>query len=220
MSIWIVTTGNSDIILKHNNSWGKLHNDAIDNNKLERWHFSSALPIDNGYTVPARILGTVYENQSEEDYKNDLEFPLFDTYFQYLTNKNIKIDKIIILLTDQCQIFSDEEQRLNEKSPYWKDTCTLKPLLRWYFKNVKFTCKLEFQTLNPEQIDQGIDNWDATLSLVEAKLTELNIDSNQEVYVSHQAGTPAISSAVQFITIGKFKKVQFLVSNEYFNEDH
>jgi hypothetical protein len=182
MSIWIVTTGNSDVILKHDRSWGRLHDEAIENNKLEKWHFSSALPTDNGYTVPARILGTVYENQSAEDYENDLEFPLLDTYCQYLIDKNIKIDKIIILLTDQSQIFSDEEQRLNEKSPYWKDTCTLQPLLEWYFKNAKFTCKIEFHSLIPEQIAQGIDNWDATLSLMEAKLTGLNIDPNQEVF--------------------------------------
>ncbi|CEJ47842.1 hypothetical protein [Umezakia ovalisporum] len=222
MSIWIVTTGNSDIILKHDNSWGRLHNEAITNNKLQSWHFSSALPIEKGYTVPARILGTVYENQSEEDYENDLDFPLLDTYCKYLRKNNVKLDKVIILLTDQSQIFSNEEQRLNEKSPYWKDTCNLEPLLRWYFINSNFNCKLEFQTLSPDKINQGIDNWDATLSLVEAKLAELNlnIDGSQEVYVSHQAGTPATSSAVQFVTIGKFKKVQFLVSNEYFNEDY
>ncbi|MEH1932143.1 MAG: hypothetical protein V7L14_00080 [Nostoc sp.] len=220
MSIWIVTTGNSDIILKHDRTWGRLHEEAIDNNKLEKWHFSSASPIDTGYTVPARILGIVYENQSEEYYKEDLEFPLFDTYSGYFTDKNITIERIIILLTDQSQIFSNDEQRLNEKSPYWKDTCTLKPLFEWYFKEQKFICKPEFQYLVPYQRDKGIDNWDATLSLVETKLQDLEIDVNQEIYVSHQAGTPAISSAVQFVSLGKFKQVQFLVSNEYFDKEN
>ncbi|AFZ26270.1 hypothetical protein Cylst_4166 [Cylindrospermum stagnale PCC 7417] len=223
MSIWILTTGNSDVILKHDRTWGRLHDEASHN--LECSGFGSASRInpddkEAGYTVPARILGLVYANQSEEYYKDDLKFPLLDTYSQYLTDENIKIERIIVLLTDQSQIFSSDEQRLNEFSPYWKDTCTLQPLLEWYFKNAKFACQPEFQYLVPHHIDKGVDNWDATLSLVEAKLTELDIDVNQEVYVSHQAGTPAISSAVQFVTIGKFKKVQFLVSNEYFNEDY
>lgn len=220
MSIWIVTTGNSDIILKHDKTWGRLHEQAIDNNKLERWHFSSALPIDTGYTVPARILGIVYENQSEEYYKYDLNFPLLDTYNEYFTDRNIKIERIIIILTDQSQIFTNDEQRLNEKSPYWKDTCTIKPLFEWYFQHNNFTCKPEFEYLIPHQNSPGVDNWDATLSLVESKLQELEIDANQEIYVTHQAGTPAISSAIQFVTLGKFKKVQFVVSNEYFDEDY
>ncbi|WP_177176287.1 hypothetical protein [Trichormus sp. NMC-1] len=173
-----------------------------------------------GYTVPARVLGLVYANQSEECYKADLKFPLLDTYEGYFTDKNVKIDRIIVLLTDQSQIFSSEEQRLHQKSPYWKDTSTIKPLLQWYFQNSNFTCHPEFEYLIPDQNSPGVDNWDATLSLVEAKLTDLNIDVNQEVYVSHQAGTPAISSAVQFVTIGRFKKVQFLVSNEYFDENY
>ncbi len=221
MSIWILTTGNSDIILKHDENWGELHNQA--SNDLECSDFGTATKIDPqnkdaGYTVPARVLGIVYQNQSEQDYENDLKFPLLDTYCQYLTDKNIKIDQIIILLTDQSQIFSNEEQRLHEKSPYWQDTCTLAPLFAWYFKKSNFTCQVEFTYLTPHANYPGIDNWDATLSLIEAKLKDLELDVNQEVYVSHQAGTPAISSAVQFVTLGKFKKVQFLVSNEYFDE--
>ena len=222
MSIWIVTTGNSDVILKHDRNWGDLYDNVSD--KLECSDFRSASRIDSqnqdaGYTVPARVLGIVYANQSEEYYTDDLKFPLLDTYQQYFIDKQVKINKIIVLLTDQSLIFSNDEQRVHEKSPYWKDTCTLKPLLEWYFQNSEITCKPEFEYFIPEQNSPGIDNWNATLSLVEAKLTTLNIDINQEVYVSHQAGTPAISSAVQFVTIGKFKKVKFLVSNEYFDEE-
>ena len=222
MSIWILTTGNSDVILKHDKTWGDLHYDA--NDKLECPDFASAPPIDPsdqnaGYTVPARVLGIVYENQGEY-YEDDLRFPLLDTYQKHLLDNNIKIDKIVVLLTDQSQVFSTEEQRLHPRSPYWKDTCTLEPLLKWYFKNSNLSGKIEFHTLNPEKIYQGIDNWEATLSLLEITLNKLNIDYNQEIYVSHQAGTPAISSGVQFLTIGKFKKVKFLVSNEYFDENY
>ena len=223
MSIWIVTTGNSDVILKHDRTWSRFHNEASDH--LECSDFGSASRVnpddrDAGFTVPARVLGLVYKNQSEEYYEDDLKFPLFDTYCKYLIEKNIEIEKIIILLTDQSQIFSSEEQRLHQKSPYWKDTCTLKPLLVWYFQGKKFTCQPEFEYLIPHPNHPGVDNWDATLSLVDAKLQELEIDANQEVYVSHQAGTPAISSAIQFVTLGKFKKVHFLVSNEYLDENY
>ncbi|MFM5979583.1 MAG: hypothetical protein ACKO9I_03420 [Sphaerospermopsis kisseleviana] len=225
MSIWIVTTGNSDVILTHNQTWGDLHYEASD--KLECSDFAQADPRDSndhnaGYTVPARVLGIVYENQKEY-YEQDLKFPLLDTYQKYLTANNVTIERIIVLLTDQSQIFSTQEQRIHPRSPYWKDTCTLKPVLEWYFQNSEISCTPEFEYFIPSNNAAGIDNWDATLSLVETKLTqlitELNIDTNQEVYVSHQAGTPAVSSAVQFVSIGKFKKVKFLVANEYFDPE-
>jgi hypothetical protein len=221
MSIWIVTTGNSDVILKHRKNWGDLHHEA--SAKLECSDFANADPIDPlnqeaGYTVPARVLGTVYENR-QEYYNSDLKFPLLDTYQKYFIANNITIDEIIVLLTDQSQIFSTEEQRIHPRSPYWKDTCTLKPLLKWYFQQSAFNCIPKFEYFIPDQNAAGVDNWDATLLLVEAKLTELNIDANEEVYVSHQAGTPAASSALQFVSIGKFKKVKFLVANEYFDAE-
>jgi hypothetical protein len=221
MSIWILTIGNRDVILKHDRTWGDLRYEA--SNKLECSDFGSAERIDPydqevGYTVPARVLGVVYENQ-EEYYEDDLRFPLLDTYQKHLLDNNIKIDKIFVLLTDQSRIFSTEEQRLHQRSPYWKDTCTLEPLLKWYFQNSEITCTPEFEYFTPNQNSAGIDNWDATLSLVETKLTELDIDAKEEVYVSHQAGTPAASSAVQFVSIGKFKTVKFLVANEYFDPE-
>ncbi|MCG6133969.1 MAG: hypothetical protein MET45_04825 [Nostoc sp. LLA-1] len=223
MSIWIITTGNSDVILKHDLSWGRLYDEVSDH--LECSDFRSASRVnpedkEAGYTVPPRVLGLVYENQPEEYYKDDLHFPLLDTYLEYFTNKNIELDRIIILLTDQSQIFISEEQRLYQKSPYWKDTCTLKPLLTWYFQDKQFTCQPEFAYLVPHELGKGIDHWDATLSLVDEKLRHLQIDVDKQVYVSHQAGTPAISSAVQFITVSKFQHVEFLVSNEYIDENY
>lgn len=223
MSIWIITTGNSDVILKHDRTWGRLYDEVSDH--LECSDFGSASRInpddqEAGYTVPARVLGLVYENQPEEYYKDDLHFPLLDTYLGYFTNKNIELERIIILLTDQSQIFINEEQRLHQKSPYWKDTCTLKPLFEWYFQKTKFTCQPEFEYLVPHDLGKGIDHWDATLSLVEDKLHHLQINADNKVYVSHQAGTPATSSAVQFITVGKFQQVEFLVSNEYIDENY
>ncbi|WP_223278170.1 hypothetical protein [Nostoc sp. 'Peltigera membranacea cyanobiont' 232] len=56
--------------------------------------------------------------------------------------------------------------------------------------------------------------------MVEEAFCKLDYNSLKPVYVSHQAGTPAISSAVQFVSLGRFQKVKFLVSNEYFDENY
>ncbi|MFN6513764.1 MAG: hypothetical protein RMY29_004575 [Nostoc sp. CreGUA01] len=219
MSIWILTTGNSDVILQHDRTWGSLYGEVRFD--LECTEFASPSPRDPkdksaGYTIPARVLGLVYGNQP--DYcKSDLKFSLLDTYCQYFEDNNIKPEKIIILLTDQTKIF-EQDQILYEKCPYWQDTCTLRPLLEWYFQD-KY--QLEFLYLTPTNKDnKGIDNWNETLSLVEEKFRELDCNQVKTVYLSHQAGTPAISSAVQFVSLGKFKNVQFLVSNEYFDENY
>ncbi|MEH2076910.1 MAG: hypothetical protein V7K57_21330 [Nostoc sp.] len=220
MTIWIITTGNSDVILKNHKSWGSLYSEV--RYDLECDEFASPPPKypDNkeaGYTVPARVLGLVYGNKLDK-YGSDLEFPLLDTYCKSFLNNNVKPERIIILLTDQSEIFN-QDQLLYEKCPYWQDTCTLKPLLEWYLKE-KFDCQLEFLHLIPKNVDKGIDNWNETLYLVEEVFCKLDSNPLKPVYVSHQAGTPAISSAVQFVSLGRFPKVKFLVSNEYFDENY
>jgi hypothetical protein len=225
MSVWILTTGNSDIRLKHDRNWNDFFT-AI-SSKLECQEFSSATPINpkdkrEGYTVPARVLGLTYSHHP--DNFDDLQFPLIDTFFKIIEQDDIqpKLEKIIILLTDQSNLFPEECQRLNEKCAYWQDTICLQPLLTEYFKNKfkgKFNVPIEFIPLIP-QSTEGLDYWDATLNLVETKLSNLQISQLTTVYVSHQAGTPAISSAVQFVTLGKFKNVKFLVSNQYYDNDY
>jgi len=226
MNIWIVTTGNSDVILKHDKNWGKLHTKADD--KLERPHSPKAIPIsskdrEEGYTVSSRVLGIVYGDQAEDLYLSDLKFPLLDTYDSYIKEHNIELDRIIVILTDQSKIFVTEEQRLGDQSPYWQDTCTLRPLFEWYFKHKEFGCIPDFLCLSPDKSNLGIDHWEATLTLIEKQFqTELfrpGDNTEKTVYVSHQAGTPAISSAVQFAALGNFKDVNFLVSNKCFNQD-
>ncbi len=221
MTTWIVTTGNSDIILKHDKNWGSLYGEI--RYDLECTEFSSPLPLDPndksaGYKIPARVLGLVYSNQP--NCYSDLKFPLLDTYHQYFEAEKIKPERIIILLTDQTKIFN-QGQIIYEKCPYWQDTCTLKHLLERYFQD-KFNYQPEFSylTLTPTNSDKGIDNWNETLALVETTLRQLDYNPVKTVYISHQAGTPAISSAVQFVSLGRFQKVQFLVSNEYFDENY
>jgi hypothetical protein len=219
MSIWIVTTGNSDIILKHDKNWvsgrnlyGKIRND------LECKKFSQPNQIDKdnikaGYTSPARVLGLVYGNQP--DSYSDLEFPLLDTFSKYFQEKQIRLDKVILLLTDQEKIFQ-EEQKCYRISPYWQDTLTLEPIFERYFQQ-KFKLKPIFLKLQPLE-GQGLDHWDKTYKLVEATLQGIEYNPLKPVYVSHQAGTPAISSAVQFVSLNKFnKKVKFILSNQYYD---
>lgn len=68
--------------------------------------------------------------------------------------------------------------------------------------------------LSPEG-ESGLDDWNHVLDIVRIELGRLPIEPDA-AYVSHQAGTPAISSAVQFASLAKFRNnVQFIVSNEY-----
>ncbi len=101
-------------------------------------------------------------------------------------------------------------------SPYWQDTLTLEPIFEWYFQE-KFKLKPIFLKLQPLE-GQGLDHWDKTYRLVEATLQSITYNPLKPVYVSHQAGTPAISSAVQFVSLNKFnKKVKFILSNQYYD---
>jgi hypothetical protein len=69
--------------------------------------------------------------------------------------------------------------------------------------------------LKPTSTDEGLDHWNAVLKLVQYEFSSLDIPDSATIYVSHQAGTPAISSAVQFSSLSLFgKQVKFLVSNE------
>jgi len=217
MTTWIITTGNSDVALKDDKNWSSLYDKIVDD--LECQEFSSLTPIDTsdknaGYTIAARILGLVYGNQS--DYYQDLKFPLLDTFRKYLQEQRIKPEKIIVLLTNQKQIFN-QEQIIYENCPFWQDTCTLQPLFAKYLQD--FHCPIEFHELAPTS-GRGIDHWNETLGLVQETLEQIEISPLKTVYINHQAGTPAISSAVQFASLSRFKKVKFLVSNEFFDENY
>ncbi|MCZ2202988.1 MAG: hypothetical protein O1I87_13750, partial [Cylindrospermopsis raciborskii PAMP2012] len=161
--------------------------------------------------------GIVIGNQLNDENYQDLHFPMLDIFSEKLQDEKLP-HRIIVILTDQK--FAYKGYNINERSPYWKDTCTLKPILDKYLKS-KFpdVRELEYVELQPESKTQSLDNWDQSLSLVQTKLSELefnSLDDIDNVYVSHQAGIPAISSAIQFVTLAKFgKKVKFLVSNEY-----
>jgi hypothetical protein len=219
MSVWILTTGNSDVHLKHERNWNSLFTSISDG--LECQEFASATLINpkdkrEGFTVPPRVLGLTYENQP--DYYDELKFPLIDTFCKRFTKGNIKLEKIIILLTDQSNLFPEDGPRLNEKCPYWQDTISLKPLLIKYFDK-KLKIQPEFIELKPKS-KKGLEHWNATLELVKKEFEQIDINPLKTVYVSHQAGTPAISSAVQFASLGKFKKVEFLLSNQYYDDDY
>ena len=224
MSIWIVTIGNSDIILKHDQNWNTLYQEVVDD--LECPLFASATRINpddknKGYTVPARVLGSVYGNKA--DYHQDLDFPLLNTFYQFFADSQYP-KKIIVILTDQQEIFSEDE-RVYKDIPYWQDTCNLQLILARFFQEkfpeLKEGKHIQYMTLSPKPDDntkyKGLDDWDKVLALVQKEFANLNnIDEQSIVYVSHQAGTPAISSAVQFISLAKFgQQVKFLVSSEY-----
>jgi len=218
MSIWIITTGNSDVILKHDRNWENFQKKIRDNLEYTQSFKLSKIKENDkqaGYNAPARVLGLTYENQPDF-YDSDLNFPLFNTFSNYFEDNNIKLDKVIVLLTNQENIFSSD-QRTTETIPYWQDTHTLKPIIEWYFSaKSMFNLKPYFLELSPTS-GQGLDHWNETFSLVNNILANIEYDPSRYVYVSHQAGTPAISSAVQFVSLNRFEKVKFILSNQFYD---
>jgi hypothetical protein len=232
MNIWIITIGNSDVQLIGNSDdqlnnerkrdwsrdWPRLRREAQRQGLLKHNFDPEKTDADNyNYRVPARVMGIVIGNQLNDENYQDLHFPMLDIFSCKLQDEKLP-HRIIVILTNQDVAYNGNN--VNQRSPYWKDTCTLKPILDKYLKS-KFpdVTELEYVELQPKSKTQSLDNWDQSLSLVQTKLLELefnSLDDIDNVYVSHQAGTPAISSAIQFVTLAKFgKKVKFLVSNEY-----
>ena len=187
---------------------------------------------DELYRVAPRLLGTVYEMSSpdkQEKIWKYLNFPLLDNFVGKLKESSSDTSAfggtqsvIAVLLTDQSEFFKSDQERRKPKSPYWQDTCTLKPILNQYFKEKFPDTKCLWIPLFPASSDKGLDDWNYVLDLVRNQLREnldseeIQVEPNETVYVSHQAGTPAISSAVQFVSLARFRtSVEFLVSNEY-----
>jgi hypothetical protein len=215
MRTWLLTIGNRDVQLRVDRLRIDLVRAARDRHlELDKLTPKPARYGDeNRYTLEARVLGLIYEPVPEH---SDLAFPLLDAFTTYLELVGPP-ERVILVLTDQSQIFS-ESARTSQYSPYWQDTCTLEPLLRYYFRQ-RWQFEVEPPVvLSPE--NRGIDHWDGTLALVEAAFQKLDLGGAGTVYVSHQAGTPALSSAVQFSSLSRFdERVRFLALNRFDNRD-
>jgi hypothetical protein len=218
--VWIVTTGNSDVKLTQENSWGSLRLKKLDDLEPCPDDFSPKEESNSDlFTLPARVTGIVY-GDAIATHSHILKFPLLNGFCNKLEHPDdennfppIKPDRIFILLTDQENIF-EKGDRSDSDSAYWKDTITLQPIFEYYFQK-QFDIKIEPVYLRPKSGSKGLDDWDVTLKLVQTEFDKLGITQDDEVIVSHQAGTPAISSAVQFVSLLKFQgKVSFLLSNE------
>ncbi|MBE9055029.1 hypothetical protein [Sphaerospermopsis sp. LEGE 08334] len=234
MAIWILSTGNSDVQLKTDDNWQGLFEDVMEKPPLEVCHdrnnkFINLTKDDltRLYPVPARVLGLAYKEKWQENF-DDLDFPLLNTFLDFFEKNYLQneLNKIIVLLTDQSSIFAINGENSSPECPYWQDTIELKTIFEMYFESKKIdNTKILFKTLIPESKEQGLDHWEYTLSEVERKIHEAivevnyNFEQNETVYISHQAGTPAISSALQFVSLSKFKKVKFLVSNPLYDYD-
>ena len=222
MTTWIITTGNSDIQLNTDANWmrgQKFFTTAREKEPLCHCQGTGQDFIEpkkekntNFFPVAARVLGLVYKDH--EHCYSDLVFPLLDVLIQAFQDQEFP-DRVYIILTDQEELFKTSDIK-NSPCPFWQDTCTLKPLFEWYFQT-KLKLKPDFITLQPSVNNRGLDHWDQVLTLVTEELTKIQQDD--VFYISHQASTPAISSAVQFFSIGYFSNVNFLILNRYYEEN-
>jgi hypothetical protein len=221
--VWIVTTGNSDVKLSSDYQWGHLREQKREQLKPCYNHFKSPVEdADSLFLLPARVMGLVYGDALETHWQY-FYFPLLTEFTKKIkADKKNKPDRIIVLLTNQEKIFVERNSadprydRSDPDCPFWKDTGKLEPILQRFFDENFGVNKAKFYPLEPKTIQEGLDDWDSTLRLVQKEFERWEISKGDRVIVSHQAGTPAISSAVQLTALIKFsKKVQFLVSNEF-----
>lgn len=212
MNIWIITIGNSDVQLWTKDHWTNLYRTV--RSQLGGRGFTPTEGTDDRFLVPGRVMGTVYGQSQAQDYWDDLAFPLLDNFVGLVQHENIKIDQIILILTDQEVVFSPSQRR-STQSAYWQDTCTLEPIVATYLKDKLPQAQLKSLLLQPQSPTEGLDDWDSVLKLIQSELAQLDFPDSATIYVSHQASTPAISSAVQFETLLRFgQRVQFLVTSE------
>jgi hypothetical protein len=215
MNIWILTVGGSDVQLKTNANWQKLFASGRSQLEPDRGFRPLEDPDNHRFQIPARVMGIIYSQPQAEQHFDELVFPLIDSFLGKIKDKSIH--KIILVLSDQS-IFSIKD-RSSQRHAYWQDTCTLRPIVEKYLKKQleDSSSSLTFQplTLRSTSTSEGLDNWNSVLRLVQDEFSSIEADDGT-IYVSHQAGTPAISSAVQFSSLARFgDRVKFLVSNEH-----
>jgi hypothetical protein len=215
MNVWLVTLGSSDVQLRDAGAWSDWYQEikrSIYTSARHRFEPSRTDESDGvPYRTASRVLGVAYEEIGEELWEQ-LAFPLLESFCGQL--QSIAIDRIIVLTSDQSSIF-DGDDRESYRCPYWQDTCLLYPIVSRYLQSLLPAAEISELVLVPGSLEAGLDDWDAVLKLVRREIGGLNIEP-EKVYVSHQAGTPAISSAVQFSSLARFgDRVEFLVSSEY-----
>ena len=222
MNVWLVTLGSSDVQVKDADLWSDWYREVkgslygIDRARFNPTRLENS--DDVPYRLAARVLGIAYEKLGEA-VTEQLVFPLLEQFQRQLLDKAETIDNIVVLTSDQQYAFSEEE-RESYRCPYWQDTGLLYPIVCDYLQSLFPAAQISQLSLSPDGPGQGLDDWDAVLKLVRRKIAALDFEPSKavlnKVSVSHQAGTPAISSAVQFSSLAKFgDRVEFLVSSEY-----
>jgi hypothetical protein len=245
MNVWILTIGTSDVQLesKASNRSRNLSDNQLSEKIWSKWarnceqdwelNFKPVQAFSeetDPYRISPRALGEVYQESSEQKRKeiqSYLTFPLIENFLKAFPECPVP-EVIFLLLTDQSNLFTTPNQRRDRKSPYWQDTVTLELLLTHHLQthfqeNHQTEVRVIPIVLTSEPSEQqGLEDWNAVLSMVQNKFRQLAIDEEplkpedcDRVYVSHQAGTPAISSAVQFMSLATFRdSVEFLVSRD------
>jgi len=164
MNIWILTIGSSDIKLTSNYEWGYLREQKREALKPCYGDFKCLTEEPDGlFSLSARVLGIVYGDALETHWEY-FRFPLLSAFTKQIqSDKKNKPDRIIVILTDQTQIFLDTNpdsmhDRSDPDCPYWKDTCELRPILQKYFDDSFGINKVTFSILEPTKIKKGLDH--------------------------------------------------------------
>jgi hypothetical protein len=218
MNVWLVTLGSSDVQLRDAGVWSNWYKEIKRSlHNIDRRRFEPSRSEDDTddvpYRIAARVLGIAYGAFGDDVY-GQLEFPLLGQFQRQFQADGIDLDRIIVLTSDQSSIFNGDD-RESYRCPYWQDTCLLYPIVSRYLQSLLPAAEISELVLVPGSLEAGLDDWDAVLKLVRREIGGLEVEP-EKVYVSHQAGTPAISSAVQFSSLARFgDRVEFLVSSEY-----
>ena len=182
MNVWILTIGNSDVQLKSGYKKSLWNNHYVKFEKEYKHTFEPTKETPKSpATVPARVMGIVYGTNLDNQIFEELQFPLLNRFTEYLQGRNHP-DKIIVILTDQENVFGKGDKNKKE-CPYWQDTCTLKTILERYFEQdnkypeLKTGEHIHYLPLEAEPEKEGLeglDDWNECLKLVD-KLFEFDV---------------------------------------------
>jgi len=183
MNLAVITIGNRDVLIK-----------------------SDHLPESLQYQIKIeKIKETgqyLFENYGR--FKDKISYPIFQPYWNNLKDCDIKIDKIILIATDQ------NDERYSSTDTYYFAEVLKKQLERERDKD-EANFKVEIFTLKDD-----INNLAKNYELFKQKLIQISYDSVEKMYLLPVGGMPNINTALIMaaIRIMKEKIIHYSVTQD------